>query len=300
MKISCPTCAKTYTLADGAIGPAGRSVRCSRCATTWTAQAPVEAAPEDSLDDAWESATAEAAAAGAAETDAAPADGAADDWFRPSAADEAASAAPEPLDAALGAGPVIDATPGGFGEGDAARSRPAAKPRPKGPARKVGGKAKRRPAGLRVEIPPVLAGLLAAAGFAAFITGTIILREPIVRLVPDLASLYGVVGLEVNLRGLAIRDLKTFGEVDANGPVLVVEGEVVNVTEAARQVPMLRFGLKSEQRREIFAWSMEPMQPTLAPGEVSRFRSRLPLPPEAASEIEVRFADRRATAKRNP
>ncbi|MBH0237208.1 zinc-ribbon domain-containing protein [Methylobrevis albus] len=300
MKISCPNCAKTYTLADGAIGPAGRSVRCSRCATTWLAQAPAETAPEESLDDAWETASAELAASGATDTGVGADAATTDDWFRPPAPDEDAPAAPEPLDAALGAGPVIDAVPGGFGDDDAARSRQAAKPRPKGPARKVGGKAKRRPAGLRVEIPPVFASLLAAAGFAAFITGAVMLREPIVRLVPDLASLYGFVGLEVNLRGLAIRDLKTFGEVDASGPVLVVEGQIVNVTAAAREVPMLRFGLKSEQHREIFAWSMEPAQPTLAPGETSRFRSRLPLPPDAASEIEVRFADRRATATRIP
>ncbi len=45
MIISCPNCGKRYLIADEAIGPTGRAVRCVACGTGWH-QSPPEAAPE--------------------------------------------------------------------------------------------------------------------------------------------------------------------------------------------------------------------------------------------------------------
>src|SRR4029079_15160885 len=40
MLIACPNCQTSYQLADVAIGPNGRSVRCSRCQNQWRAMSP--------------------------------------------------------------------------------------------------------------------------------------------------------------------------------------------------------------------------------------------------------------------
>lgn len=48
MRLLCPNCSATYDVADGAIGPAGRKVRCRACGTSWVQAPPVlelEAAP---------------------------------------------------------------------------------------------------------------------------------------------------------------------------------------------------------------------------------------------------------------
>ncbi|MCA3254352.1 MAG: zinc-ribbon domain-containing protein, partial [Alphaproteobacteria bacterium] len=45
MIIACPSCGKRYQLADSAIGPEGRKVRCAACGETWHATRP-EPAPE--------------------------------------------------------------------------------------------------------------------------------------------------------------------------------------------------------------------------------------------------------------
>lgn len=40
MLIECPRCAARYQVADGLIGPAGKSVRCAKCGNVWLARRP--------------------------------------------------------------------------------------------------------------------------------------------------------------------------------------------------------------------------------------------------------------------
>lgn len=124
------------------------------------------------------------------------------------------------------------------------------------------------------------------------IAGGLFARETVVRLLPDLAALYSAVGLEVNLRGLEFREVRTFREREGGSAVLVVEGEIVSVSATERPVPTIRFALRSTAGREVYAWTMSPGKSVLASGESLSFRSRLPAPPEAAADVLVRFTDR--------
>lgn len=48
MLIECPRCTARYEVADGLIGPAGKSVRCAKCGNVWLARgldAPTDDAP---------------------------------------------------------------------------------------------------------------------------------------------------------------------------------------------------------------------------------------------------------------
>lgn len=293
MRITCPSCQSTYQLADGTLGATGRKVRCTRCGTVWHARpggaderpalapAAAEAAgrfPEPS-DDEWRAALAAEDGSPSAEGEA-PAAGAAVIPFRPRDG-ETEDEGMEPA-AAAAADPVIDAEPKGFEPEKRPRraSRPERKPLRRSPR-----------AGTRPNATLLVGG---AAGFVLLVlVGAFAAREEVVRLFPAFAGLYEAVGLTVNLRGLDFSDVKTFREMDGSTPVLVVEGSIANATEDVRPVPSLRFALLSGLGREVYAWTMEAPKDKLAGGETMRFKSRLPAPPDAAVDVEVRFTDRR-------
>lgn len=123
------------------------------------------------------------------------------------------------------------------------------------------------------------------------LAGLVYAREPIVRLAPDLASLYAKVGLDVNLRGFEFREIRSERVVESSGPVLIVTGEIQNVKGTIAQAPKLRFGLKTNTNEEIYAWNHELSVPTIIPGGIARFQSRLPAPPPLGRNLSVRFTD---------
>jgi hypothetical protein len=74
----------------------------------------------------------------------------------------------------------------------------------------------------------------------------------------------------------------------------VVEGSVANVSPQMREVPALRFALRGADTQELYAWSIDPKSTTIEAGDTVRFRSRLAAPPDQASEVQVRFVERRS------
>src|SRR5882724_9198364 len=60
----------------------------------------------------------------------------------------------------------------------------------------------------RIPVMPAFGLPTACAAMGALILALVIWRADVVRLLPQTASLYRMVGLEVNLRGLAFKDIK--------------------------------------------------------------------------------------------
>ncbi|MFC3695347.1 FxLYD domain-containing protein, partial [Chenggangzhangella methanolivorans] len=117
-------------------------------------------------------------------------------------------------------------------------------------------------------------------------------RVEIVRLAPSLASLYEAFGLQVNVRGLAIRDVRSAEELVDGSPVLLVTGLVENVSAGELDVPRLRLAVTAGGERELYAWTTVAARPKLQPGETATFRARLASPPAEGQAIAVRFLAR--------
>jgi hypothetical protein len=139
----------------------------------------------------------------------------------------------------------------------------------------------------------------ACAAMGALLLALVIWRVDVVRLMPQTATFYKMVGLEVNLRGLMFKDVKITTETVEGKPVLVIEGVITGESRKPVELPRLRFSVRDAQGAEIYAWNTVLEQPLLRPGERASFKSRLASPPPEGRNIDVRFFSRRDIAGGN-
>jgi len=139
---------------------------------------------------------------------------------------------------------------------------------------------------------PALAGWLALIAFVgAFVWSAIVYRQPVAEAWPSSSSFYALVGLPVNVRGLALEDVAFNREFEDGQPVLAITGTVRNITGRELPVPEIRVSLNDIERRELYSWNFAAGVATLAPGESNPFMTRLSNPPPEARSVDVRFRD---------
>ncbi|HLX15914.1 MAG TPA: MJ0042-type zinc finger domain-containing protein [Bradyrhizobium sp.] len=290
MHIVCPHCSTSYAINLPTLGPAGRTVRCSRCKETWLAR------PEDAV-------KLPAPAMAEASRKAAEQDAAAE-W----------EALAREEDGNAGESPHVDspsiAVDWGDSAGDSAASTETDWPSIArddlhgaaagrlGPSwlpgllgRRAGARASSRgPGKPSVSLPT------ACAAMGALVLALLIWRLDVVRLLPQTAAFYKMVGLDVNLRGLRFKDVKVSSETVEGKPVLVIEGVITGEFNKPVELPRLRFSVRDAQGAEIYAWNTVLEQTVLSPGEKAWFKSRLASPPPEGRNIDVRFFNKRDMA----
>jgi hypothetical protein len=143
---------------------------------------------------------------------------------------------------------------------------------------------------------PSLALPTVCAAMGALVVALVIWRVDVVRLMPQTAGFYKLVGLDVNVRGLRFGDVKITSEMVEGKPVLVIEGVITGEASKPVELPRLRFSVRDAQGAEIYAWNAVLEQPFLRPGEKAVFKSRLASPPPEARNIDVRFFSKRDMA----
>lgn len=287
MHIVCPHCTTSFAIKLATLGAAGRNVRCARCKEVWLAR------PEDAVEVA-PAMPAMAEAGGNAEADAAA------EWEALAREEEAQNHDTPVVDSPpISADWPADGEGGRGGEADwpsIAQADAEAHEEAVSTHRSRLGRLFRLP-----RLPPI-PGLpraslpVACAAMGALAVALIVWRADMVRLLPQTATFYRMVGLEVNLRGLAFKDIKITNETVDGKPVLVIEGMIVGQTKKPVELPRLRFSVRDEQGAEIYAWNAVLEQPVLKPGETAYFKSRLASPPPEGRNIDVRFFNKRDLA----
>ena len=130
-----------------------------------------------------------------------------------------------------------------------------------------------------------------AAGIAAAITGVLLFPQHIVAYAPGAMKLYDMAGIEVNVRGFEIRDIKQQHLIADGTRVFAVRGQVVNLKRKDGKAPALRFILRDASKREVYAWTLNGVtNRALKPDEVTNFVTRIASPPETADDLQIRFA----------
>lgn len=284
MQIVCPHCTTSYAVDPAKFGAGGRRVRCARCQEVWLATPQEMAATafaETGTPGGYDN-------AGFRHDDVEISDGWRDDQA-PHVESPSISAdlpAPESAEQA----DTAEHWPSLAQQDEAATSRRRSGYRFGRLGRPVLPPLK--PAAWAAALPrafnlPTLCVVLGALTFAL-----IVWRADVVRLMPQTADFFRMVGLGVNLRGLAFEGVRINTETVNNKPVLVIEGAIVDIARRPVEIPRLRFIVRDAKGTEIYAWNAVLEQPVLNPGERVPFKTRLASPPADGREIAVRFFHR--------
>jgi predicted Zn finger-like uncharacterized protein len=273
MQIVCPHCSTSYGISPAALGEAGRNVRCSRCKEVWLAR------PEDAVEFAGQ---AMAGAEGAGHDEAA-------EWNSYQQGDVESDTPHVDSPSIAWQGSAED-------QGLAGWSTDTRNDLDGAPSGRLSWLGKLMPAKALGRMPRLKAPVnltTACAAMGALVLATLIWRAELVRLLPQTAGFYKLVGLDVNLRGLKFKDVKVSSEMVEGKQVLVIEGSITGESNKPVEIPRLRFSVRDAQGAEIYAWNAVLEQSVLRPGERAQFRSRLASPPPEGRNIDVRFFNKR-------
>jgi hypothetical protein len=136
-------------------------------------------------------------------------------------------------------------------------------------------------------LSPALFILIAAGTAILFLGSALLFRAPFVEARPGPVNLLGVPAPEFDHRDLAIRNVDASRIVVGEQPIFMLEGEIANTGSRELSVPAIRVSLK-DGSEEIFAWTVEPAESTLAAGAALSFKSRVAAP-AGAGNLELSF-----------
>lgn len=134
--------------------------------------------------------------------------------------------------------------------------------------------------------------LLIAIGAAAFI-----MRDRIVAEFPQAAPIYEAVGFAprrapIAGEGLAVRNEALSREEIGGRPALVLTGEVANLSQTVRPVPLLKAVLLDAAQSELAAVTFEVDAQEIAVGGSVPFTTRIENPPPEATNLSIVFVAR--------
>jgi predicted Zn finger-like uncharacterized protein len=294
MHIVCPHCTTSYAIDLATLGASGRAVRCSRCKEVWLAR------PADAIEIAASVPAMAADGKRTAEQDAAA------EWEALAREDSNEGQEIPVVDS-----PSISSDWPASADGDGEAAKPdwasvarqdgqdAEAPRPQRRPWPWLRNLLKPPAFVRTPGKPSVGLSTVCAAMGALALALVIWRVDVVRLLPQTATFYKMAGLEVNLRGLAFRDVTITTETVDGKAVLAIEGVIVAEARKPVELPRLRFSLRDAQGAEIYAWNTVLEQPVLRPGEQAWFKSRLASPPPEGRNIDIRFFSKRDIAAGN-
>jgi predicted Zn finger-like uncharacterized protein len=160
-----------------------------------------------------------------------------------------------------------------------------------------------RPGG-RVQLPALptprrgssVVGWLAYALLMVVViaAGAYLTRAQLVSRWPDLAQYYETLGLAVEISQASSFDfhnVTTTRDTENGLPALIIQGEVVNVSKLAKQVPKLKVTLLDNGKHELQSWSFTVSDDRMLPGASVAFRTSIARHNEEATMALVTVAD---------
>ena len=272
MIISCPECQTRFKTSAKAIGPNGRTVRCSHCAETWFVPAEEGELTLDrlALQDIEESQSEVVA-----------------EVKKTKSVLKQGLSGQSKHKESLGSGRVVDK---GAIAASAWTGGQIQETVPRGAHTDMRERKERKQSRRRFWnvmliwlIPLLLIAALAAAAYY--------FRQDIVNRFPKSASLYQAVGIEVSAPGLTLTPpITRYAQIDGKA-VLIVEGTVRNVSNEPLTSPLIALSLHNSSGQNVAEWKVELEAPRLMARAAANYLSQYPAPPLDAVELRSRFAN---------
>ncbi|WP_246028721.1 hypothetical protein [Maritalea mobilis] len=126
---------------------------------------------------------------------------------------------------------------------------------------------------------------------AVILLGLFSFRVEVVRLYPEMASLYRLFGTNVNVVGLDFANVRTIRSWKDGHEVLNVTGDIQNVTSKIAYLPPIRVALVRDDDTVIYEWNMTPGVSVLEAGGSFEFSTQLLSPPNDVRRVTLSFLD---------
>jgi predicted Zn finger-like uncharacterized protein len=114
-------------------------------------------------------------------------------------------------------------------------------------------------------------------------------RDLLVAKVPQMSQLYALAGWSVGTPndGLSLENVTSVRRLISGDRVLIIEGEVLNISNAVVSVPRLRASLNNSDGDEISFWYFSAEDTELGPGESTRFETSTNNPPKSGKNLSI-------------
>ncbi len=147
-------------------------------------------------------------------------------------------------------------------------------------AGKGGGKAAGKKASARPDKRTIIGLVALAVVVAAIGGGAYVARDYVVHRWPPAALLYETLGMAVEApgAGLQLQNVRSEQKIEGGATSLIVQGQIVNVSDVERMVPRLRAVSLGPDHKPLQSWLMDPSAERLQPGDFATFRHSQPDP----------------------
>lgn len=278
MILTCPSCATKFRVKAGAIGPAGRKVKCRNCAHTWHAM------PEDDDTAAVEAAKAappppepKPKAAPAPKPPPPPPPAPAEEAdFEP-----APPPPPPPTDAQPETEPDFSAPV----DLDAGQPPIAADPPPIPPEEDF--VIRQRPA-QKEKKSPLMAWVILLVLVVSVVGGGFFFQRDITANYPPMAKVYGWFGIEPQVVGYGL-EIPQPDPPTVDGRRLMVTGTILSTLNDRTDVPLLRGELKDTNGQVLHSWTFRAEKTDILPGETVRYSTEVDDIKDGITSLDIRF-----------
>ena len=148
----------------------------------------------------------------------------------------------------------------------------------------------RRPRSTHRSTSSPIGWLLGGGVVVLLLVSLIIGRNGIVDKVPAAAAVYQSVGLSIDQDlGLEFEDVTLNWQAEGDVFVLVVEGEIVNLSEASQTIPRLRMAILDSDGQELQYESLEINETAISAGNRINFSGRLVNPVDQGENFRLTF-----------